>query len=105
MHNPYLGKPIFEGGQVDVEMFEFTYANVRTTSGEIAYQVPDQMNVPTVSFICETSDVTSEVTMSDSMESVSEEAKSSSFSMDNSISVDVSGFGNSFGASFEMGMS
>jgi hypothetical protein len=104
-YNPLAGRPIYEGGQADVEMFEFTYDQGRTTSGDVGYLVPDQMNIPVLSFMCETSGMTSEITTTNSLESMVAAAKSNSLSRDASASVSGSYGAISMSASFEMAMS
>jgi hypothetical protein len=60
--NPFLGKPIYDGGQAGADLFDLTYEEDRHTGGELSYKVPDQLNLPAESFNCEASGMTSEVT-------------------------------------------
>jgi hypothetical protein len=103
--NPLSGIPLFEGGQVDTEMFELTYEKGRTTSGDIGYLVPDQMNIPVLAFMCEKSSMTSEVTTAMSMQSMVAASQSSSFSKEISASVEVEGYGAKASGSMEKAIS
>lgn len=64
--NAYKGVPFFEGGQSSKDVFSFTFDDKKGTSGDKGYLVPDQMDIPPLSYVCEYSDRASEVTIGSS---------------------------------------
>jgi len=59
--NAYKGVPFFEGAQSDKDIFTFTFNDGKGTSGDTGYLVPDQMDIPPLSYMCIYSDRASEV--------------------------------------------
>jgi len=94
--NAFKGVPLFEGGQSTKDVFTFTFDEGKGTSGANGYQVPDQMDIPPLSYQCHYSDRASEVTIGSSSEFM--EAYESSVSHEAAASVS----GGFLGASFSV---
>lgn len=77
--NKFKGVPFFEGGETDRDIFNFTFNEGKSTSGNTAYLVPDQMDIPPLAYQCIFSDRTSELTYGNSVEFMLASEKSSAF--------------------------
>lgn len=74
--NAFKGVPFFEGAQSDKDIFSFTFDQEKGTSGDTGYVVPDQMDIPPLSYQCVFSERASEVTFGNSVEFMEASAKS-----------------------------
>lgn len=66
--NAFKGVPFYEGAQSDKDIFTFTFDEKKGTSGDTGYLVPDQMDIPLLSYQCIYSDRATEVTYGNSVE-------------------------------------
>lgn len=96
-YNAYKGKPFFEGAQSNKDLFKFTFNEGRYTSGNNDYLVPDQVDMPPLSYMCEFSERASEVVMGDSTEFM--EAQQKSISKGGGLNAGIQSEKFSFGAS------
>lgn len=89
--NAYKGVPFFEGAQSDKDIFTFTFDDQKGTSGDTSYLVPDQMDIPPLSYMCIYSDRASEIVTGNSSEFM--QAYSSSISKESEYSAEAGGYG------------
>lgn len=74
--NLMSGKPLLEGGQASFTLFNWTYDAGTQTNGDTSYNVPDQMETPSLLFTCKYSDQTSEVMNTNTITSMDAAASS-----------------------------
>lgn len=99
-YNAYKGYPLFEGGQSAKDVFAFTFKFGRVTSGDNDYQVPDQLEIPPLSYMCEFSNRASEVVTGSSTDYLEAFDKAVSKAADAKVSVPIKKIKVNVGGSF-----